>query len=313
MKRLLLLGLVLAACGGSHRRAVPHIGVVRPGPDLSPVSAVPVSAARVHAVAVAHRRQAGSEAEILLHRLVLPPGAIRTRRVPVGRRTYVLRRPQLGGPVLTELADRHGYWRLRGSPRSAVAFVKRHRLPGFDLRQVHEWQGESRSTFLLFPGSQAGGHPMRHLLAMRFVPFHGGTLVRIDAEAAWIYPRSLREVVHGDVREIDIKTLRGTRRLTDLAKIARVIAWFDKLAVEQPGPGVTCLTVATVSVEFVFRSASGATLGSANVPLAPASGCDPIAFTSRGHRQKPLIDSTPAHGMAFVDRVQRLLGVRLEP
>lgn len=69
MKRLLLvagvLGLVLAACGGSHRRAVPHIGVVRPGPDLSPVSAVPVSAARVHAVAVAHRRQAGSEAEIL--------------------------------------------------------------------------------------------------------------------------------------------------------------------------------------------------------------------------------------------------------
>lgn len=315
MRRLLLVAgvavFVLAACGGSRHESVPHVGVIRPGPDLSPVSAEPVPAARIHAVAVARRRHARSEAEMLLHRIVLPSGAIRVRRVPVGRKTYVLRRPRLGGPVLTELADRYGYWRLRESAGSAVAFVERHRLPGFGWRRLHEWHGESRSTFLLFPGLQSGGHPMQHLLAMRFIPFHGATLVRIDAEAAWIYPRSRREVVQGDVREIAIHTLRRTRRLTDLAKIARVMAWFDDLDVVQPGPGVACLTVGTVPVKFVFRSASGATLASASVPLVPATGCDPIAFTSRGRRQRPLIDSTPGHGMAFVERVERLLGVRL--
>jgi hypothetical protein len=48
-------------------------------------------------------------------------------------------------------------------------------------------------------------------------------------------------------------------------------------------------------------------------PSVPASSCETIQFTIHGQRQTPLIDSTPESGQAFVERVQRLLGIRFVP
>ena len=102
--------------------------------------------------------------------------------------------------------------------------------------------------------------------------------------------------------------------MTDRRQVARIIGWFDALNVVQPNTYVAgCAAIAMVQVRFVFRSAGGAKLASAFVPSVPASSCQQIRFAIRGHRQPPLIDSTPQAGMAFIDRVQRLLGVRFLP
>ena len=141
----------------------------------------------------------------------------------------------------------------------------------------------------------------------------GRTFIRVDAGAAWVYPRSPSEVVPSGVRAIDVVGGGVSRSVTDPRKVARIVRWFDALNIVQPGQGtVSCMAVLASEVTFTFHSASGAE-ASAIVPSRPADGCDPIEFSIGRHRQTPLIDSTPGKGMAFIDRVQRLLRVRFGP
>jgi hypothetical protein len=150
---------------------------------------------------------------------------------------------------------------------------------------------------------------MQRLFTVTAVAFHSSTVVRIDAGAAWIYPRSPREVVPAGVREIDIRDEHVARRVTDPAKVARIVRWFDGLNVTPPGVHVECMALIASRATFVFRSAGGAKLASAVVPSRPADGCDAISFSIRGHEQTPLVDGVFGR-RAFVNRVQRLLGVR---
>jgi hypothetical protein len=151
---------------------------------------------------------------------------------------------------------------------------------------------------------------MQRLLAVTLVALHGWTVIRVDAGAAWIYPRSPHEAVPRGVREIDIRDGRVHRRVVGSTNVARIVHWFDALNVTQLGAAVICPAILASKVTLVFRSASGARVARSVVPSQPADGCDPIAFSIRGHVQTPLIDGTPGAGRAFVDRVQRLLGVR---
>jgi hypothetical protein len=307
MKRLLLLGtalvLLLTACGGSHKSVAP--------PTIKIVS-VPVHS--VHSLALLRRREAGRKAERLLRRVVLPPGATRLRRPPA-HSSEVLLRSGLGVSVSTKFADRHAFWSVR-MPLSAVdSFVKAHPTAGL------KW-GSGGSDGAPGPpnmeedfyGRPVGGRPLQRLLGVAMVRIHGRTVIRVDAGAAWVYPRSSLEVVPSGVRELDISGTGVSRRVTDRAKVARIVRWFDALNVVQPGnQDVRCAFVLAAKVKFVFGSAGRDELASAMVPSQPADGCNPIQFSIHGKRQTPLIDATPGKGKAFVDRVQRLLRVSFNP
>jgi hypothetical protein len=149
---------------------------------------------------------------------------------------------------------------------------------------------------------------MQRLFTITAVALHGSTVVRIDAGAAWIYPRSSREVLPSGVREIDIRDEHVARRVTDRGNIARIASWFDALNVVPPGAHVICGLLVASNVRFVFRSASGRKLATATAPSRPGDGCAPISFSIRGLRQTPLVDAVFGR-LAFVNRVQRLLGV----
>ena len=152
---------------------------------------------------------------------------------------------------------------------------------------------------------------MQRLLSITMARLNGRTVIRVDAGAAWVYPRSPREVVPAGVREIDIANRAASQQITDPAKVARIVRWFDALNIVQPGIGpVHCALLLASKVTFTFRSATGEMVAKAIAPSVPASGCNPIEFTIHGRRQTPLIDSTPGGGRAFIERVQRLLGVR---
>jgi hypothetical protein len=304
MKRLLLpataLVLVLTACGGSHKAALTVA-------DVAPI--IPVRS--VHSVAATRRRAASRRAERLLRRVVLPHGAVRVRRLPA-HSSEVLLTSQLGTSVETKLADRHAFWSVR-LPLSALdRFVKAHPTAGLRWGSGGSDAGQGPPNALeSFYGRLVGGRPVQRVLSFAMARERGRTFIRVDAGAAWIYPRSPREVLPAGVRAIDISGGKVSRHVTAPAKVARIVRWFDALNIVQPGQGaVRCAIGPLYSVKFVFRSASGAELANALVPAGPADGCDPIQFRLGGRSQTPLIDSTPGGGKAFIDRVQRLLRIR---
>jgi hypothetical protein len=294
MKRLLTLGialLVVTTCAAGTKPVGFHLH----HPSTK-------------AVAAARRREAGRKAERLLHRIVLPPGARRIRQ-PGG--IDILSRSGLGTSVLTEFAQRHSFWRVPVALSQVVAFVKSHSLPGFDQASSSQSVGGQRPVYrsLDFYGPPTRGRPLQRLFTITAVALHGATVVRADAGAAWIYPRSRREAVPVGAREIDIRDEHVARRIVDRAKVARIIRWFDALDVAPPGVHVECMAIIASRATFVFRSARGARLATAVVPSRPADGCDSIAFSIRGRRQMPLIDGIFGR-RAFVNRVGRLLGLR---
>jgi hypothetical protein len=302
MKLSLLLGtalvVALTACGGSRRSS-------------APITVVPVRS--VHTVAAARRHAAGRKAKRLLRRVVLPGGATRVRRPPAGS-SEVLLDSQLGVSMLTKFADRHAFWSTRLPLSSVDEFVKGHPTVGLKWGSGGSDGGPGPPNAIEdFYGRLSGGRPVQRLVSIAMARESGRTFIRVDAGAAWVYPRSPREVLPAGVHEIDISGRGVSRRVTAPGQIARIRRWFDALNIVQPGQGaVSCPLALAAKVTFVFRSASGAEPTSAIVPSQPADGCNAIQFTLGGHRQTPLIDATPGQGKAFIDRVQRLLGVRFK-
>lgn len=289
MRRLLLLGtacaLVVTACGAG----------ASPAPRLSNAAAhTPPS---LHAIAAARKAAAEREARRLLRQVVLPRGAR-----PI-RKPEVLGRPDTGISLSHELAWRFAFWRVPGPATAVSAFVKAHPPAGF-----HYYGGGGMYQSLDFDNGTSG--TKQRLLTVDLAQFAGGTVVRLEAGVAWIYPRSPREVVPSAVREIDIHDRTLVRRVVAPAKVGRIVRWFDGLDVLQPGhPVVECPLILASRATFTFRSAGGAKLAAAVVPSRPATLCDAVQFSIRGKQQTPLIDGAPGRD-AFVNRVQRLLGVR---
>jgi hypothetical protein len=293
MKRLLGVGIaatVLTACAAGH---APASQVTNGGPKVRQPS--------VKTIAAARERVALRKAGKLLRQVALPAGAVRVLHVPVTGE--FISYSGLGTSVVTMTAERHAFWRVRQSVESVVNFVKAHPVPGLESSGGGGLPGGSQS--IQFYGH---GSPMRRMVSVGAARAGGWTYVRVDAGAAWIYPRSPREALPAGVREIDINGGGVKRHVVDAADVARIVRWFGKLTVTPPGANVGCMLVIASRATYVFRSASGEALASATVPAEPANGCDSIEFSLGGKQQTPLIDTT-APKDAFVMRVERLLGV----
>jgi hypothetical protein len=249
-------------------------------------------------------RRASREAERLLKRVPLPPGATRLENPPPA--SDQLSRSGLGVSTVSMTADRYSFWRVPESGPAVIAFEKKHMLAGLRGEgggsSPDGWRSEE------FYGPVVDGSPQR-AVSVTVARFSGRLVLRLDAGVSWIYPRSPSEVVPAAVREIDIRDETIDRRMTEPAKVARIVAWFDRLNVVQPGPTVGCMAIGGSPIELVFRSASGARLADAVVPSFPATNCDSIQFSVGGKRQTSLIDATSGR-RAFANRLARLLGVQ---
>jgi len=299
MKKLLLIAgatVALAGCGSARYTASSK--------DVSYRPQVPPSSV----TALAHRREATADrsASALLKRVPLPPGAVRS---PAPTGFDQLARSGLGVSTVEMTADRYAVWRVPGTGRALIAYERRHLLP----RLRTEGLGSTPEGWTGYEvlGPVANGSP-RWAISVAVEPDGGQTRVRFDAGVAWIYPRSPSEVVPAGVAEVDIRGAGVDRRVTDPNQIRQLVRWFDALNVNQPGPSVGCAAIIDSTVAFVFRSADRAPLATASVPsVGPTDNCDAIRFSVGGKRQWPLIDDLRRRGQYFVDRVERLLGVRL--
>jgi hypothetical protein len=292
---LLVAAVLLSACASGHRSSSGS-DVIDYRPHVPRSSVTPLANRR--------ERRAGSEAERLLKRVPLPPGATRLENPPPA--SDQLSRSGLGVSTVSMTADRYSFWRVPESGPAVIAFEKKHMLAGLRGEgggsSPDGWRSEE------FYGPVVDGSPQR-AVSVTVARFSGRLVLRLDAGVSWIYPRSPSEVVPAAVREIDIRDETIDRRMTEPAKVARIVAWFDRLNVVQPGPTVGCMAIGGSPIELVFRSASGARLADAVVPSFPATNCDSIQFSVGGKRQTSLIDATSGR-RAFANRLARLLGVQ---
>jgi hypothetical protein len=116
--------------------------------------------------------------------------------------------------------------------------------------------------------------------------------------------------VPSGVREIDVRSPSGLVRVTEPAKIHRIVHWVDRLPTVRPGRFSCPMLIHGPTVTLVFRDAGGvlarARYAANSVGHSLVSGqCTPIRLTVRGRREKPLI------GGRFLLRVQHLLGEKL--
>ena len=251
----------------------------------------------VHALAGFREHRATLKANTLLRRIPLPAGA-RPTRVPSSLRTS-----NLGLSVLTQFAYVQRAVLIPEPLHAVAVFVKANPVPGFENHT-----GALNS--LGFDREPAHGWPMQRMYDVSYAPAgrHGWTVVKEEAAAAWIYPRSPKEVVPGGVRKIDIHGGGVSERVTDPAKVARIVHWFDALNIAPPGVVVGCMLTLSTRLTLIFRGADARVLATATVPSEGSSGCDPVAFRVGGKQLAPLIDHRFGK-YAFVSRVQRLLGV----
>jgi hypothetical protein len=153
------------------------------------------------------------------------------------------------------------------------------------------------------------------LVSVRATSGRGGTTLDVDVEVVWIYPRSPREKVPAGVRKITFDAPKVHVRVTDAAKVERIIRWFDGLPISPPGLNVPCTVPSrSPSLALAFRSGAGTVLAHAVVPPYPSGICTQIAFTIGRHPQAALIDNPYRRAVSrgsFFAKVQRLLGVKL--
>jgi len=251
------------------------------------------------------------EAKTLLREFVPPPGAHRTPQ-PAGY-GGVLRWEGPWPPA--EVVDVHHFWSVNKSFNAVVAFVNAHRPRGFKTEledggaKYHEleWSFESPVT-----------GPTHLMLSGVVVPLHGRTVLRVDAKAVWIYPRSPLEKVPATVREITLDAPKMPYApkvhltVTSPGEVARIVRWFNALPVSPPGSSPMCGPSPGADITLSFRSAGGHSVARAQLPPIPAWQCSEIEFSLGGRSQAPLADRDLTNKKAsFVGRLQRLLRVRL--
>jgi hypothetical protein len=264
------------------------------------------------------RAGAAHEVEIVLGTLVLPPGAARLGREPHGDNGIL----GLSGEheASVDSLDRHAWWRVPGGWQAVLAFVHAHPPQGSHefTSGSGEAYGRQTSASITFGWPTSPGELRTRQLSVQVITRPGNTtLLRADARAAWISPRSATERVPNGVREIDIQRSRPrsaptlSLRVTNPSEVHALIAAVDRLPILQPGPiSCTMIGVNEPQISFGFRDAPGGRVLALASERAgsrePTSGCDPMSFSIRGVAQTPLLE-----GPRVVAEAERLLRAKL--
>lgn len=260
-----------------------------------------------------NKRAAERDAERLLQRAVLPSGSVRLPTEPAGDGGLLRHPPQSSTGLLV---DRHAWWRSAEGLSAMVAFIKSHPEAGSELTGWGHLGGPDvpLNRFLVFSlPAVRGVISSRQVLFWVVALRAGGTGIRIDAQDVWVERRPPTERVPVGAREIDVTSaLPGkppivSRRVTASSRVQRIVSWVNRLPTVQPGatscPGVSS-SPPLVTLKFRLRSGRPPVAVVSATDYHYSNQCDPVSLTIRGHAQKPLI------GGDFLERVQRLLGVR---
>jgi hypothetical protein len=264
--------------------------------------------------ASSNRSAAAHNAERLLSLAVLPPGATRVSTEPRGDDKLLDKPPS---QPTGQIVDRSDWWHVPAAFASVVAFLAAHPPSGSAPGGSGDLSGpgvpDNQMRSFSFP--PIGAVVSMRTLSLDAVALRGGaTGIRVDAQETWIVPRLAVERVPPAAHEVEVTSVRpGTPSIlswnvTNPGHVRRIISLIDAMPIVQPGfYGCPVFSSGQPIVTFDFRAAVGQPV-LAQASLTDASSgsgqCNPVSFSIRKHRQKPLI------GGNFLSQVERLLGVR---
>ncbi len=252
--------------------------------------------------AIIRKSEAGHTAAGLLRAFQAPPGAVRIHK-PTEYGGVLRAVPSPGA----EFVQHTRFWHVDAKRQDVVSFLEAHDVPaGFTPHcGSNERFGSSQCEL-----DARGGRFLEYAVQQKS---DGTSILRVDAQVVWVYPRSPLEAVPRGVREIDVTIEDGariTRKVMDSATIGRIVRWFDRLPIYPPGfDGPMCGPTTAGRITLVFRSATGRPVADAQASVERASMCDPIAFSIHGNPQTELVDKF--QGEVFALRLVHLLGVTL--
>lgn len=250
---------------------------------------------------VCNKQWAEEEGAKLLRQFRPPSGATRIRQ-PMGY-GGVVRNP---GAPFGEFVDHVHFWRVPEKLSQVLGYVEGQAPHGFtgagDVNGPDEPQYSRHLEF----SSPTGTRIL--VVGLQQTPA-GTTILRVDAQVVWVYPRSPKEVVPAGVSEIDVNGANFARRVRNTAKVGKIVRWFDRLPIWPPGVGAMPCGPSGPTFTVVFRSRTRGRVAAAQLSEGRAGGCAPITFAIRGKQQTPLIDN--ARGATFAGRLRHLLGVKL--
>jgi hypothetical protein len=182
--------LICASLAGCASAAVVHPGSFT-GPVLvgtsSSSSGLPPAGS-----AEANRDKATKEAQRLLERVVIPPGAVALAKAPSS-----LPGPALGAPGVQTYVDLSRFYRVPLSFQDTLAYVKMH--PPAGVTDSGSSRGGSAPTVgLAWDGKDADDPSTSGQLSVVMAPAgSASTYFRVDAGHYWLDPRPTRDTTSG--------------------------------------------------------------------------------------------------------------------
>jgi hypothetical protein len=260
---------------------------------------------------------AAADAAALLPLLILPPGAAASSGPPAGAGPALV--PPSIAPATPNLATSVAYWTVPGTPAAVIAYVAAHPPAGgrFSGSGFGGQYGVITSRFegFDFPATKILAQRSLGLTAVALSPTTSAVLA--EAADVWLTPRPASERVPSAARLATVTIVTQallsegphpppltTRRIrvTDRAKVRRLIAAVDALPAAQPGT-IACPAGNDSKLTISFRASAG------SAPLAVAeadtNGCGGVSFTLHGHTEPPL-----SGGFTLLGTVDRILGIR---
>jgi hypothetical protein len=271
-------------------------------------------------VAAHTRRGAERDAALLLDSVVLPAGGKRLSREPhVGGGELASSGPYEG---YWDLVDRHGWWRVPGSWRSVMGFVRAH-PPAGSRAFGSGWggtAGRQTSAWIMFGWPTIVGSRTRQLTVLVATTPGDATYLRVDADVVWLLPRPASERIPDGVQAIDItRGLPGqppsqSLTMTDAAEVKSIVVLANRLPIIQPGEFDGCNTAepfgdAEPKITFTFRAAPGGpvlALAKESAQAIEPGTCKPMSLSIGGVRQTPLLQ-----GPKLVAETEHLLNEKI--
>lgn len=266
----------------------------------------------------ANKEAAARDAQALLAKLRLPPGARRTRTAPRGAGSTLGKRgPTIPSP---DVVDRHAFWIVPAGAQETLAFLEAHAPSGSQLQSSGSGSGGGLTTSwslgFVWPPVPSVLYA-RSLSVVLVALGRGSTAIRADAADMWDLPKPASERIPSRARVLDVSVGRPdappsfSLRVTDRVKVKRIAKAIDRLPTVQP-IAIACpnIPVDARTVTFTFRAITGGpALAQAGEPASasgPVSPCEPMDLTISGRVFTPLLG-----GAVVVEQAQTLLGVTL--
>jgi hypothetical protein len=291
--------VAIAGCGTTH---APSGGAAAASASGSASPSAPASATP--------RGRAAADAASILASFVPPPGAARLTAEPAADGGALSRPAAM--PRLSDLVDDVSWWRVPGSPQTVLAWEKTHLPQRFTLAGSGTAGSPPTMWSQQYTLPSVAGVLTQRGLAMETVSAGGGqSVVRVDAQVAWLPAKPVSERIPSGVKVVTISAISGPIvgakvpapvTITNAATVQRIASLVNGLPIFPPGV-YSCPADLGRAVQMTFRAtAAGPPVA---VVTAGLASCQGVGFTVGGQRQPALAD-----GAALARQVLAITGLR---